>query len=201
MEYARTTECAECLQLKKTLHKLRAEIARQRQETDVLRESLKAYTEIFQAMPAALIVCQYQPPGELFCLTVNPAAKSLTGVQRDRCLGVELDEMWPGARGQGLTQAFVKTAQTGESFLGEAAFYRFGVAKRIFRVRAFRLPGNRIGVAFSDVTDEKLAENVFRLASQDLEEELKARTAQLSERIKNLEGEVRRLRQKSEGIQ
>lgn len=193
MVHVQTTECSECAQLKKTIESLRTEIARQRKEAQELRDSVKASNEIFQAIPSGVFVCQYQPPGELFCVSANPEAMKLLGVKRDYCCGVEFDELWPGARGQGLIDGFLRTARTGESFLAETPFYRFGIAKRTFRVRAFWLPGDRIGIAFSDVTDEKLAEGLLDIASKELEEELKERTFSLTERIKALEEEVQRL--------
>ena len=194
MVHAQTTQCSECAQLKKTIETLRNEIAKQRKEAQELRDSLKASHELIQAIPSAILVGQYQPPGELFCVSANPEAMKLLGVNRDYCCGVELEELWPGARDQGLIDGFLKTARTGESHFSEAAFYRFGVAKRMFRVRALWLPGNRLGIAFSDVTEEKLAEGLFDIASKELEEELRERTSSLTQRIKTLEQEVQRLR-------
>ncbi len=193
MAHVQTTQCSECAQLKKTIESLRAEIGRQRKEIQELKDSQKASHEIFQAIPSGLFVCQYQPPGELFCVSGNPEAMKLLGVKRDYCMGVEFEELWPSARGQGLIDKFLKTARTGESVLTEVPFYRFGIAKRVLRVRAFWLPGNRIGIAFSDVTDEKLAEGLFDIASKELEKELQERTVLLNERIKILEERVLRL--------
>jgi CheY-like chemotaxis protein/anti-sigma regulatory factor (Ser/Thr protein kinase) len=123
--------------------------------TQSLLDLLETSTNIVQSIPSGLIVCQYQAPGELFLVNCNPEAKRLTGLEVDQWRGQELDEMWPNSRRQGFYQAFLRTMETGEIFKTEEAFYEKGDIARYFRLRAFPMPGDLLGIAFEDVTESR----------------------------------------------
>ncbi len=99
-----------------------------------------------------------------FFLNCNPEATRLTGLEQEDSRGVELDEMWPNARGQGLTNAFLEAARTGKPFEAGKALYRNSRTERVFRVKAFSMPGERLGVAFLDLTAQERAEEANRKA-------------------------------------
>jgi signal transduction histidine kinase len=148
---------------------LTRQVEEQQREIETLRKMLQISADVIQAIPAGLFLFQYQPPGELFFLNCNPEATRLTGLEQEDCRGVELDEMWPNARGQGLTNAFLDAARTGKPFEADKALFRNSKAEKVFRVKAFSMPGERLGVAFLDLTAQRRAEEAMRQAQDELD--------------------------------
>ncbi|MBI5572040.1 MAG: response regulator [Desulfomonile tiedjei] len=131
------------------------------------RELLETSVDMFVAMPCGLFVYQYQPPNELFLLNGNPEAKRLTGIGVEEWRGEEFDEMWPNARSHGLTAAFLKTMETGQRFETDDGIFRTGAMERVFRIQAFRMPVDRLGVTFEPVPAARSAKILgFRAGRQ-----------------------------------
>ena len=151
-EHIDVNGCKNCALLHTTIKDLRVQITEQHKQAAILEETLKVSAAAFQAISSGLLICQYQPPGELFCLTSNPAAKRLIGLETDQWHGIEFDEMWPNARSQGLTRALLRTADKGEPFVTEAHL-RSSKSDKTFRLRAFSLPGHRLCLEFEDLAD------------------------------------------------
>ncbi len=127
-----------------------------------LRELLETSSNIVQNIPSGLLIYQYQAPGELFLVNANREATRLTGMQVDSWRGQEFDEMWPNARMQGLTQALLRTMATGETFSMEEAVFKTDEIERFFRLRAFSMPGDLLGLWFEDVTELKQIQGRIR---------------------------------------
>jgi len=132
-----------------------------------LRELLETSSNIVQNIPSGLLIYQYQAPGELFLVNANREATRLIGMQVDSWRGQEFDEMWPNARMQGLTQALLRTMSTGETFSMEEAVFKTDEIERFFRVRAFSMPGDLLGLWFEDVTELKQIQGLIRRDSTD----------------------------------
>lgn len=127
-----------------------------------LRELLETSSNIVRNIPSGLLIYQYQAPGELFLVNANPEATRLTGMQVDSWRGQEFDEMWPNARMQGLTQALLRTMATGETFSMQEAVFKTDEIERFFRLRAFSMPGDLLGLWFEDVTELKQIQGLIR---------------------------------------
>ena len=110
-------------------------------------------SNIIQNIPSGLLIFQFQEPNEFFLVNANLEATKLTGITVKQWRGQEFDEMWPNARTYGLVQACVATMETGETFKTDAFVFRSRMGQRIFRIRAFKLPGNLLGLSFEDVTE------------------------------------------------
>jgi signal transduction histidine kinase len=181
-------------ELREANEDLRRQIAEQQREIETLQKMLQVSSDVIQAVPAGLFLFQYQPPGELFFLNGNPEAIRLTGQGQEDCRGMELDEIWPNARGQGLTQAFLDVARTGEPFQAGKALYRNSKTERVFRVKALAMPGQRLGVVFLDLTDQTRAEEAIRRAQDELTQRVEDKTSELASRNKRMESENSQLR-------
>jgi CheY-like chemotaxis protein len=137
----------------------RAELQTQvQQRTTELRELLETSAKIVQSIPSGLLIFQYQAPGELFLVNSNPEATRLTGITVDRWRGQELDEMWLNSRAQGLYQAFLDSMKTGEVLRMEEAHFKTDDVDKYFRIRAFPIPGDLLGVALEDVSERVQAQ-------------------------------------------
>jgi DNA-binding response OmpR family regulator len=134
------------------------DITGRRQAENSLRDLLEMSSNIIQNIPSGLLIFQYQAPNEFFLVNANLEATKLTGITVKEWRGQEFDEMWPNARTYGLVQACVHTMETGETFRTDAFVFRNRIGQRLFRIRAFQLPGNLLGLSFEDVTESRQAD-------------------------------------------
>ncbi len=147
-----TTECRKCVESKEMISALNTEIARLRETEQVNKETLQATSDLLHAIPTGLLICQYQPPGELFYFGGNPRGHRLLGVSPEKDRGLELDELWPSARRQGLTKALLNTAKTGATFKTENVHYQRGDIQRVFNVQALRVAPTLLIVTLEDIS-------------------------------------------------
>ena len=113
---------------------------------------------IIQAIPSGLFLYRFEPPDRLILVKGNPAAKMLTGVDPEAWVGHEFNEIWPNARSLGHTDRYLKVVRTGEVFETEELTYKDARLEGAFRIRAFRLAGSQLVVAFENMTERKRAE-------------------------------------------
>lgn len=141
---------SECAKMSKTIDRLCFAIQALRGAEGVSPEALNITSHLLQGIPIGLLVYQYQPQGELFYYSGNLEGIRLLGASPDGCRGTEFDEMWPNARMQGLTGALVNAAQTGVLFETGATCFRKDQTERVFRLRAFPLAGNLLGILLEE---------------------------------------------------
>jgi hypothetical protein len=146
------TECQNCVQSREIINGLHTEIARLRESEQVNKETLQVTSDLLHAIPTGLLICQYQPPGELFYFGGNPRCQRLLGISPDKDRGLELDELWPSARRQGLTKALLNTAKTGAIFEIENIHFQRGDILRVFNLRALRVAQTLLIVALEDIS-------------------------------------------------
>lgn len=137
------------------------EKARKRAEK-ALHESLQASADIVRSIPAGLFIYQYQPPDRLVLLDANPEAQRLTGRNIEQWRGRDFQELWPEAHQRGISEAFTDVMRTGRILEMEDLHYRDDRLEGVYRIRAFPMPGDRLGVAFEDVAELKRAEETLR---------------------------------------
>lgn len=127
-----------------------------------LRQELLSSTELIKAMPAGLFIFERRPPDHLVLVDANPEAEWLTGATLERWLGEEFDALWPQARSKGITQALFDVMEGGEVYEAEDHYYSDERLNRSFRLRAFRIGRQRLGLAVEDVTEQRRAEQALR---------------------------------------
>ena len=146
--------------LEMALFVARVDSERRRTESK-LRDSLQFSTDIIESSPSGLFIYQFHPPDSLILLKSNPEAQRLTGIDIENSIGMEFNEIWPEAQQSGITDAFLQTAKTGRTYEIEDQTYEDDKLSGAFRVRAFSMPGNKLGVAFENITSRKEVENAL----------------------------------------
>lgn len=144
------------------------DITDRKQAETALRDSLQTSTEIVSSIPSGLFIYQYEPPETLTLVTANPAAGRLTGLDPSEHIGRPFDEIWPEAKGTGLTDHYLDVMRTGHTFRTEEFVYHDNRVDGVFSIRAFRIAGDRLGVAFENVTERRKAELALRESERKL---------------------------------
>ena len=134
------------------------DVTERKRAEETLRNSLQTSADIMHAIPSGMFVYQYQAPDSLTLMDGNPAARRITGLDIDARRGVEFDVIWPQARKSGLTARMLAVMKTGETYDTEEFAYQDQTLAGVFRICAFRMPADRLGVVFEDVTARKRAE-------------------------------------------
>jgi len=68
-----------------------------------------------------------------------------------------------------LLDAYLNVIKTGKHFIGNEISYEDDSVKGIYRITAFKIPGNRLGVAFEEVSDLKKAQSELLKAKNSAE--------------------------------
>jgi rsbT co-antagonist protein RsbR len=134
------------------------DISEQKAAQAALEEAMQTSADIVSAIPSGLFIYQYEPPDQLILMDANPAAEELTGIALVDWLGREFNEIWADATERGVIDEYLKVAQTGEIYEAEEVMYEGNRVASAILTRVFPMPGDRIGVAFEDVTDQKTSE-------------------------------------------
>jgi PAS domain S-box-containing protein len=141
------------------------DVTDRRQAEDALRASMETSADIVRSIPSGLFIYQYEEPDKLILLQSNPEAERLTKISVDRWRGHSFDEIWPQEFGLDAKRTCLSVMQTGIMYEGEFVYDTAG--RNVFHVRAFRMPQNRLGIAFENVGQLKHAEEAaLRRANQ-----------------------------------
>ncbi|MBN2010019.1 PAS domain S-box protein [candidate division KSB1 bacterium] len=125
-----------------------------------LRDSMQTAADIVRAIPAGLFIYQYEHPDRLILLDANPEAERLTGIKIDEWRDKEFNEIWPNAHEIDMVNKFLQPIRTGEMFETEDLFYHDDRLAGAYRIHTFNMPGDRLGVAFEDITERRQAEQL-----------------------------------------
>ena len=119
------------------------------------REALRTADEIVSALPTGMLIYQHREADELILVSGNSAASPFVDLEKN--IGTEMEAHWPLAMVECLREPLVSIARDGGIYDRETAIGP-PVDRHVFHVRAFRIPGNRVVVAFEDITERRLAE-------------------------------------------
>ena len=124
-------------------------------------EALRISSDIVRSIPSGLFTYKYEPPDKLFFLDGNPAAERLANIKVSECIGKEFNDIWPQARDSGITDNYLKVMKTGKTFETEDQYYEDDKLEGIFRICVFQMSKELLGVAFENITQQKLAEEAL----------------------------------------
>lgn len=133
-------------------------------------EIMRIYAETVKHMPTGMIVLhleQADDPATLRLIAANARAQEFTGVELEAEVGRLFGEIFPDALTSGPAAIYAEVVRTGQSRdLGEARFKDDRVGERVFSIKAFPLPNQRVSVVFENITERKQAEaHMGRLAA------------------------------------
>ena len=144
-------------------------VAKDITDRKIAEEVLRSSADIVEAIPSGLFIFRFEPPDRLILVSGNPEAERLTGLYVAKWRGREFTEIWPRAREIGLSDSIINVMETGETYETEDLQYRDNRLEGGYRIRAFRMPSNRLGVAFENITERKRAEEDRRTLTSIVE--------------------------------
>ena len=131
------------------------------------------FLRLLDQLPFGVVVYHLDEPddpGSLRLLQANDAASRAIGFDAKAEIGKTFRESLPQMLETDIPVRYAEVARTGVGQdLGEIAYGDERVEPGVFQVQAFPLPGGHVGVAFSEVTQRKAAENRLRLLTSALE--------------------------------
>jgi len=156
-------------------------LAIERQRHDELSQTAE---EIFHDIPSGLFIYKYRAPDQLILESANPAALRLIDKRPEEARGTLFTDIWP--RGT-LQSSYLRCLHTKEPFDKEAHLYEDERIRGYFRIHAFALPGEKVAVAFEDVTERQQVQQALVRAKEMAESANRAK----SEFLANISHEVR----------
>ena len=156
MVHARTED------LRKTNEKLKLQISEKEKIGSALKKSLKSASDIINSIPSALFTYQFLPPDKLIFIDANPEAIRMTNLDMEASKGLEFDQLWPTAKELGLTKTFLEVMQIDRPYSADDFQYIDNQIDGVYRIRAFKLAGDRLCVAVEDISKWKKAEKALQ---------------------------------------
>jgi len=123
-----------------------------------LKQSYNTFYDVVNSMPSGLFIYQYQEPDKMILLFGNKESEILTGINAEDWIGRDFNEIWPNAARDELTEKYLDVFRSKENLLIEDIIYKDERLEGAYRVSVFNIPGERIGVAFQDISQIKKAE-------------------------------------------
>ncbi|MFO8049289.1 MAG: PAS domain-containing protein [Desulfosudaceae bacterium] len=147
-----------------SVHVMR-DITERIQAEEALRESMQTADDLVAAMPSGLLIFQLQAPDKLIFRDYNPEARRLLGDNIKHVTGFDLTTLWPRDERNRLKQKFLQVMKTGQTLMLENLFWEEEDKEFTFRLHAFPMPRQQLGVALEDVTERNrlasIVENIW----------------------------------------
>lgn len=132
-----------------------------------LNKSRKTYEDIVSSIPSGLFIYDYEPPDILILRYANREAANLTGIDIEKSIGKEFNELWPNARESGITDSYLLVMKTGKKLEVDDIHYQDEFLSGAFRYKVFQIPGKKLVVAFENITERKEAELALKKSEEN----------------------------------
>jgi PAS domain S-box-containing protein len=129
-------------------------------------KALEVADDILRHTPIGMFIFAYEEPDRLVLVDTNPEAERLTGLTLSEWVGRELNEMWPDARAAGLTDAYFSTYTNNAIFNSDSLPHETLHPTSKYRIRAFRIPDDRLVVSFEDISEQMDAQRKLQESEQ-----------------------------------
>ena len=145
---------------------------KEKQELVIAESKLRQSEDLVQNIQVGLYIYHLEDSNDdrtLRMIYTNRAAAEMTGVSIVDVIGKTLDENFPGLREKGIPQQYADVVRTGIPVELDDVYY--GVARDIqgwYKVNAFPLPDNCVGVSFENITERKKAEEKLTISEHKL---------------------------------
>jgi two-component system, cell cycle sensor histidine kinase and response regulator CckA len=126
------------------------------------QEALSVSSEIVKAIPSGLFIYKHELPDRLILLDGNPASEKLTGIKLDESRGKEFNDIWLDSNKYKTKNLFMSPFKTGKNFEVDDLYYKDRNIEGTFRVRVFTIPGDLLGIAFENITQQRQAEFMLK---------------------------------------
>ena len=156
-------------------------LAIERQRHDELSQTAE---EIIHDIPSGLFIYKQHGPDNLVLESANPVALRLIGRRPEEARGMLFTDIWP--RGT-MLKTYLNCLRTKVRFDSDAHYYEDDRIRGYFRLHAFALPGEKLAVAFDDVTERQRVQQALVRAKEAAESANMAK----SEFLANISHEVR----------
>jgi PAS domain S-box-containing protein len=153
-----------------------------------LRSAERKFRQLFENLTTGLALHEMifdssGRPVDYRFLEINPAFEHLTGLKADEVLGRTIREVIPSIE-QSWLDKYGQVAATGEP----VTFEDYNAAlDRHYYVLAYSPQIGQFAVLFTDITDQKKAQNIIFQLNNDLEKRVRQRTADLESANRELE--------------
>jgi signal transduction histidine kinase/FixJ family two-component response regulator len=152
----------------KVLLKRIKSVVEKRKAESSFASSLETLLGILETIPSGLLIYQYEPPDRLVLRYSNPEARRLIGFDIEEWMGKEFAEIWQYDKQVGLKERYLKILETGTPVRIDNLYWTDEKVEGYFNIRTFKIPGNKIAVAFENISErvvfeESLKENAKRL--------------------------------------
>jgi len=126
---------------------------------------LGLYPELLRKLPVGVVLVLLEDPSDVKTFRIvdaNQAAAEITGSSSQTLLGRTLAD-FPKLLETPMPGQWLEALRSGKALnLGDISYGDDLIRKGVYSVRVFPLSSNFLGVAFEDVTDRKLAEQILR---------------------------------------
>lgn len=156
-------------------------LAIERQRHDEFSQTAE---EIIQDIPSGLFIYKQHGQDNLVLENANPVALRLIGRRLAEARGMLFTDIWPCGT---MLEAYLHCLRTKVRFDKDAHYYEDERIRGYFRLHAFALPGDKLAVAFEDVTERQRVQQAIIRAKEAAESANRAK----SEFLANISHEVR----------
>lgn len=150
------------------------DISFEKKMEEELKKTIESLDSIIQSIPSGLFVYQYLAPKQLILVDGNQEACRLSGISLEECRGKDVMELFPAVVENGVLEEYLGVVKNGGLFETEKVFYKDARINGAFRIRAFKLPNDKLGIAFENVTNRMQIEDELRLKTQAIDSSLNA---------------------------
>ncbi|MDH4203129.1 MAG: PAS domain S-box protein [Phycisphaerae bacterium] len=130
-------------------------------------EYRQRYRNIINSAPIGILTYELTPDGQLLLTGSNPAANTILGHDFTPSVGKPIEEVFPELVNTFLPDEYRRICREGGCYHGDNFEYRDERVSGFYEFDAFQTSPGNVAVAFTDVTERKLAEEQIR-QSRDL---------------------------------